>query len=256
MPIRVLIVDDEPLARGKLRALLAKEADIEIAGEAGDGVSAIKTIVDQKPDLVFLDVQMPELDGFGVLEAIPQAQRPAIVFVTAYNQFALKAFEVHALDYLLKPFDRGRFQKSLQRARQLLASPPGDQKGIQQQLATLLASIKPSTPGPDRIAVKTGGRTLFVNTAEIDWVEAADNYVKLHLGSKEILMRETMAAIEQRLAGAGFVRISRSTIVHPRTVRELQPLFHGDQAVILKTGAQLTLSRTHREALEKLVGEG
>jgi len=253
VPIRVLIVDDEPLARGKLRALLAKEADVEIAGEAGDGRSAIKAVLEQKPDLVFLDVQMPELDGFGVLEAIPQTQRPAIVFVTAHNQFALKAFEVHALDYLLKPFDRGRFQKTLHRARQLLAAP-GDQKELQQQLSTLLASMKPSAPSPDRLAVKTSGRTLFVNTAEIDWVEAADNYVKLHLGAKEILMRETMAAIEQRLAGAGFVRISRSTIVHPRTVRELQPLFHGDQAVILKTGAQLTLSRTHREALEKLVG--
>jgi len=253
VPIRVLIVDDEPLARGKLRALLAKETDVEIVGEAGDGVFAVKAVLDHKPDLVFLDVQMPELDGFGVLAAIPQAQRPAIVFVTAHNQFALKAFEVHALDYLLKPFDRERFQRTLQRARQLL-STPGDQKQLQHQLSTLLASMKPSASSPDRLAVKTGGRTLFVNTAEIDWVEAADNYVKLHLGSKELLMRETMASIEQRLGRAGFVRISRSTIVHPRTVRELQPLFHGDQAVILKTGAQLTLSRTHRDALEKLVG--
>jgi two-component system LytT family response regulator len=255
VPIRVLIIDDEPLARGKLRALLAMEPDIEIVGEAGDGRSAIKAVFEQKPDLVFLDVQMPELGGFGVLEALPEKQRPAIVFVTAHNQFALKAFEVHALDYLLKPFDRGRFQKTLQRARHLLATP-GDQKELQQQLSTLLASMKPATAGPDRLAVKTGGRTLFVNTTEIDWVEAADNYVKLHLGSKEILMRETMASIEQRLARAGFVRISRSTIVHPRTVRELQPLFHGDQAVILKTGAQLTLSRTHRDALDKLVGGG
>lgn len=252
--MRVLIVDDEPLARGKLRALLAKEADTEVVGEAGDGRSAIEAVLEQKPDLVFLDVQMPELDGFEVLDALPAAQRPAIVFVTAHNQFALKAFEVHALDYLLKPFDRSRFQKTLQRARQLLATP-GDQKELQQQLSTLLASIKPSTPAPDRLAVKTGGRTLFVNTAEIDWVEAADNYVKLHLGAKEVLMRETMSSIDRRLALAGFVRISRSTIVHPRAVRELQPLFHGDQAVILKNGTQLTLSRTHREALEKLVGE-
>lgn len=253
MPIRVLIVDDEPLARGKMKSLLTKESDIETVGEIGDGRSAIRAVQELKPDLVFLDVQMPELDGFGVLEAIPPAQRPAIVFVTAHNQFALKAFEVHALDYLLKPFDRSRFQKTLQRARQLLATPD-DQNQLQQQLSTLLASMKPAAASPDRLAVKTGGRTLFVNTAEIDWVEAADNYVKLHLGSKEILMRETMASIEERLAGAGFVRISRSTIVHPRTVRELQPLFHGDQAVILKTGAQLTLSRTHRDALEKLVG--
>lgn len=252
MPIRVLIVDDEPLARGKLRALLAKETDIEIVGEVGDGRSAVNEVIEQKPDLVFLDVQMPELDGFEVLDALPKAQRPAIVFVTAYNQFALKAFDVHALDYLLKPFDRHRFQKSIQRARQLLATP-GDQKELQYQLTTLLASMKPSPTGPDRLAVKTGGRTLFINTAEVDWVEAADNYVKLHLGAKEILMRETMASIEQRLAGAGFVRISRSAIVHPRTVLELQPLFHGDQAVILKTGVQLTLSRTHRDAFEKLV---
>lgn len=253
MPVRVLIVDDEPLARGKLRALLKREPDIEIVGEVGDGRSAIKSVFEKKPDLVFLDVQMPELDGFGVLEALPEADRPAIVFVTAHNQFALKAFEVHALDYLLKPFDRGRFEKTLQRARQLLATPD-NQGALQQQLSTLLASMKSSGAGPDRLAVKTGGRTLFVNTAEIDWVEAADNYVKLHLGPKEILMRETLASIEQRLAGVGFVRISRSKIVHPRAVRELQPLFHGDQAVVLKTGAQLTLSRTHREALQKLVG--
>ena len=253
MPIRVLIIDDEPLARGKLRALLAKESDIEIVGEFGDGRSAIEAVIEQKPDLVFLDVQMPELDGFGVLAGIPPALRPAIVFVTAHNQFALKAFEVHALDYLLKPFDRARFRTTLQRARKLLGTPD-DQKELQQHLSTLLASIKPAAAGPARLSVKTGGRTLFVNTTEIDWVEAADNYVKLHLGARELLMRETMASVEKRLAGAGFVRISRSAIVHPRAVRELQPLFHGDQAVILKSGTQLTLSRTHRAALEQLLG--
>jgi two-component system LytT family response regulator len=253
MPLRVLIVDDEPLARGKMRSLLSKEPDIDIVGEAGDGRSALDAIADKSPDLVFLDVQMPELDGFGVLAQLPAEARPAVIFVTAHDQFALKAFEVHALDYLLKPFDRERLQKALDRARRQLAEPAG-QAGLQSQLAALLAGIKPApAAAPDRLAIKSSGRILFVNTADIDWVEAADNYVKLHVGKIEHLMRETLGAIEQRLAGAGFVRISRSLIVHPRAVRELQPLFHGDQAVILKDGTRLTMSRTHREALDKLV---
>lgn len=257
MPMRVLIVDDEPLARGKLKSLLAKEPDVEVVGEASDGRSALDAIASLSPDLVFLDVQMPELDGFGVLAELPADARPAVVFVTAHDQFALKAFEVHALDYLLKPFDRERLVMALNRARQQLAAPTG-QAELQNQLSALLAGMKPParTAAPDRIAVKTSGRILFVNTTEIDWVEAADNYVKLHLGKVEHLMRETLSSIEQRLGGAGFVRISRSVIVHPRTVRELQPLFHGDQAVILKDGTRLTLSRTHRDALDKLVGGG
>jgi two-component system LytT family response regulator len=255
MSLRILIVDDEPLARGKMRNLLAKEADVEIVGEAADGRSALDAIAKLEPDLVFLDVQMPELDGFSVLAQLPADARPAVVFVTAHDQFALKAFEVHALDYLLKPFDRERLQKSLARARLQLAAPSGPTE-LQNQLTALLAGMKQpaATTAPDRIAVKSSGRILFVNTAEIDWVEAADNYVKLHAGKVEHLMRETLSSIEQRLGGAGFVRISRSVIVHPRVVRELQPLFHGDQAVILKDGARLTLSRTHRDALDKLVG--
>ena len=254
MPLRILIVDDEPLARGKLRSLLAKETDLEVVGEAKDGRSALDAIAKLTPDLVFLDVQMPELDGFGVLAQLPPDARPAVVFVTAHDQFALKAFEVHALDYLLKPFDRERLQKSLARARQQLAAPSGPTE-LQNQLSALLAGMKQPTAAtaPDRIAVKSSGRIFFVNTAEIDWVEAADNYVKLHAARAEHLMRETLSSIEQRLAGAGFVRISRSVIVHPRVVRELQPLFHGDQAVLLKDGTRLTLSRTHRDALDKLV---
>jgi two-component system LytT family response regulator len=157
---------------------------------------------------------------------------------------------------LLKPFDRERLHKALERARQHIGAPAG-QSAFQEQISALLAGMKPATPAaPDRIAVKSSGRILFVNTADIDWVEAADNYVKLHTGKSGHLMRETMATVEKRLAGAGFVRISRSAIVHPRVVRELQPLFHGDQSVLLKDGTRLTLSRTHREALEKLVGSG
>jgi len=255
MALRVLIVDDEPLARGRLRSLLLTEPDLEIVGEAGDGHSALQQIADQQPDLVFLDVQMPELDGFGVLGELPADARPAVIFVTAHDQFALKAFEVHALDYLLKPFDRERLQKALHRARQQLAVPTGP-AALQHQLSALLAGMNrpPAATSPDRLAVKASGRITFVNTADIDWVEAADNYVKLHAGKAEHLMRETMGAMEQRLTGAGFVRISRSLIVHPKAVRELQPLFHGDQAVILKDGTRLTMSRTHREALDKLVG--
>lgn len=254
MPLRVLIVDDEPLARGKLRGLLLKEPDIEIVGEAGDGRGALEQIAAHQPDLVFLDVQMPELDGFGVMSELPADARPAVIFVTAHDQFALKAFEIHALDYLLKPFDRERLQKSLGRARQQLAAPAAGAE-LQNQLSALLAGLnRPAPAAPDRLAIKSSGRIIFVNTADIEWVEAADNYVKLHVGKIEHLMRETMGAIEQRLAAAGFVRISRSLIVHPRAVRELQPLFHGDQAVILRDGTRLTMSRTHREALDKLVG--
>lgn len=251
MPIRTLIVDDEPLARGRMRRLLEKEEDVEIVGEAADGRSAVEAIREHAPALVFLDVQMPELDGFGVLKELDREEWPCVVFVTAHDQFALRAFEVHALDYLLKPFDTDRFRQTLQRARE--AVEKRNAAPAQTQLAELLAGLTALNPtNSDRIAVKSSGRIVLVKVPDIDWVESADNYVKLHVGKTEHLHRETLTAMEARLNARDFVRISRSCLVNVERIRELQPLFHGDYAVILHDGTRLTLSRSHRAKLDLL----
>jgi two-component system, LytTR family, response regulator len=248
MKVRTIVVDDEPLARERLLKLLRAEADIEIAGEASNGRDAVELIRAAKPALVFLDVQMPELDGFGVLAELSDEERPAVVFVTAFDKFALKAFDVHAVDYLLKPFDKERFQTALRRALDhLVRSQP---KQIHDQLSALLNELRPAQQS-DRIAVKGEGRVVFLKTSDIDWVEAADNYVSLHVGKESHLLRETMTSIEARLPKA-FLRISRSTIVNTERIKELQPLFHGEYAVILRDGTKLTLSRSHRDKLQQL----
>ena len=253
MNIRTLIVDDEPLARERLRKLLEAEPEIEIVGECGDGVQAIETIAVQSPDLVFLDIQMPEVDGFGVLEAVRGEKAPEIIFVTAYSQHALRAFEFHALDYLLKPFDRDRFRTALDRARKRLAhARSGD---LNQKLTALLAEMRPEPRATDRLAIKSGGKVVFVRTADVDWVEAADNYVNLHVGNESHMLRETMAAIEARLDPKRFMRISRSAMINLERVKELQPMFHGDYAVILRNGVRLSLSRGYREKLQQLLGK-
>ena len=252
--VRTLIVDDEPLARERIRHLLEEEADIEVVGECEDGVVALATISEQDPDLVFLDVQMPELDGFGLLGQLDPGRLPAIIFVTAHDQFALRAFEVHAIDYLLKPFDVERFQAALGRARQWLAKRGNE--NVDSRLAALLTELRPAAPKlQDRIAVKAAGRVILVKADEIDWVEAADNYVNLHVGSASHLLRETMNSFEQRLPTDRFLRISRSTIVNLDRVRELQPLFHGEYAVILADGTRLSLSRGYRDRLSVLLGK-
>ena len=246
-------MDDETLGRERIRKLLSAESGIEIIGECGDGASAIQTILRDKPDLVFLDVQMPEADGFTVLQEVGIDQIPAVIFITAYDQFALKAFEVHAVDYLMKPFDKERFKVALQRAvERIQRRQAGD---LNQRLSTLLADVLPAHPprGPERIAVKSSGRLLFVKMEDIDWVEAADNYVNLHVGKEQHLHRETMAAIEAQLPAASFMRISRSTIVNLDRIKELQPLFHGEYAVILKSGTRLTLSRSYRDRVDRLM---
>ena len=253
--VRTLIVDDEPLARERVRQLLAEEADVEIVGEFEDGLTALEAIRKQGPDLVFLDVQMPELDGFGLLTQLDPTRLPAIIFVTAHDQFALRAFEVHALDYLLKPFDQERFRTALDHARAWLARRGSEE--LDTRLSSLLADLRgPATPKvPDRLAVKTGGRVILLKAEEIDWVEAADNYVSLHVGVASHLLRETMNSIEHRLPSHRFLRISRSTIVNLDRVRELQPLFHGEYAVILTDGTRLTLSRGYRDRLSVLLGK-
>jgi len=250
MKVRTMVVDDEPLARQRLIKLLRAEPGIDVVGEAKNGREALALIRELKPALAFLDVQMPELDGFGVIAELAASERPAVVFVTAYDKFALKAFDVHAVDYLLKPFDKERFQTALHRAlEQLTHKHP---ESMSEQLSALLGELRPAPAPSDRIAVKSDGRIVFVKMAELDWVEAADNYVSLHVGRESHLLRETMTHFEQRLPREKFIRISRSTIVNAERIKELQPLFHGEYAVILRDGTKLTLSRSHRDKLQQL----
>lgn len=255
--MRVVIADDEPLARERIEQLLAGRPGIQIAAVAGDGRAAVEAVRAHRPDLLFLDVQMPELDGFGVLAELGADVPPAVIFCTAYDQFALRAFEVHALDYLLKPFDEERFTQALERARRQLVRPAGgpDDHPLAARLAALLEAARPDAAArADRLAVKSEGRVVLVKLADIDWVEAADNYVNLHAGRESHLMRETMNRLEQRLDPARFVRISRSTIVNLDRIRELQPMFHGDYTVVLRDGTRLALSRNYRERLAHLLG--
>src|SRR5262245_42663014 len=249
--IRTLIVDDEPLARERLVDMLIGDKEVEIVGECGNGLTAIAAIDGYKPDLIFLDVQMPELDGFGVLEAIEET--PVIVFVTAYDQYALRAFEVHALDYLLKPFDRERFDKALQRAKNQIGRERAG--AMNRELAALLADLKSRPKALERLVIKAGGRVFFLRVDEIDWIEAAANYVRLHAGKEAHLLRETINGLAAKLDPDRFLRIHRSIIVNLERVKEMQPWFHGDYVVILQDGTQLTSSRNYREQLRKLLGK-
>jgi len=252
MKIRALLVDDEPLARERLRTLLRKEADFEIAGECGDGGKAVAAIEKLRPDVVFLDVQMPEADGFAVVEAVGAKAMPAVVFVTAYDKYALKAFDVHALDYLLKPFDRERFAATLSRVRARLA---GESAHLPRQLASLLRELRPAPKFLERLVIRSGGRVTFLRAEEIDWIGAAGNYLEIHAGKQTHFLRETMNGMESRLDPQRFLRIHRSTLVQVERVRELQSTFHGDYEVLLRDGTRLTLTRNYKEKLEKLLGQ-
>jgi two-component system LytT family response regulator len=248
--IRTLVVDDEELARERLRTLLEEEPEIDLIGECSNGREAVETIRRESPDLVLLDIQMPELDGFGVLAALEESELPLVVFVTAHDKFALKAFEVHAVDYLLKPFDRARFQQALQRALDRLRRH--ETELLNERLMALLADVRPPPKYADRLAIKAEGRVSFLKTDDIDWIEAADNYVNIHAGNESYLLRETMTSLEDKLSPQKFLRISRSAIVQVDRIKELQPLFHGEYAVILRNGTRLTLSRSYREKLQQL----
>ena len=252
--IRTVIVDDEPLARERMRTLLDTEEDVEIVGEAKDGVEAVETILGQSPDLVFLDVQMPKLDGFEVIQTVGAERMPPVVFVTAYDQHALRAFEVQALDYLLKPFDRDRFRGTLRRVRKQIDSlENGD---ISRRLIALVRDLKNDRPSKaERLVVKSGGRLFFLRADEIDWIEAAGNYVRLHVGTEAHLLRETMNSIESRLRPETFFRVHRSHIVNIERIKELQPWFNGEYVVILRNGTKLTLSRGYREKLQERLGK-
>ncbi|MDX1530996.1 MAG: LytTR family DNA-binding domain-containing protein [Rhodothermales bacterium] len=269
-PLRVLVVDDEPHARNRLLKLLRQHDGFETVGECGNGQEALEAIRADRPDLVLLDIQMPEMGGLDLIEAIEDeadddAPTPAVIFVTAYDQHALRAFDLHAVDYLLKPFDDERFEQALARARARL------QEGLDQRLLNLLRRIEATreevggdlveaepaseaTP-TDRIAIRAGDRIHVVKVEEIDWIEGAGVYARLHVGDKAHLLRETLTNLAQGLDPARFVRIHRSTIVNRERVRELRSYFHGEYIVVLEDGTQLKLSRTYRDALERLVGK-
>src|SRR5436190_1111054 len=251
MKIRVLIVDDEPPARELIATLLRDEPDVEIVGECANGRKAVTAIERLSPDLVFLDVRMPGLDGFGVLAELPVERWPLIVFVTAYDEHAVRAFDVHALDYLLKPFEYDRLRQALQRAREKLSQRDGPSE--QSRMLSLLESLQNRAQSWDRIVVRETGRVTFLKPDEIDWVEAEGNYVCLHFGAKSYLLRETMAETETRLAPKKFLRVSRSALVNLERIKEWQPLFHGDSVLILHDGTRLTVTRVYREEFDRLV---
>jgi len=249
---KVLIVDDEPLAREGVRLHLETEDDFVVAAECANGEEAVVAIHEENPDVVFLDVQMPGLDGFGVIQTLAGQPLPQIVFVTAYDEFALRAFDAHALDYLLKPFDAERFQKALQRVRTQLR---GQRRGeIEGHIVSLLEELRQKPRFLERLVVRSGGKILILRIADIDWIEAAANYVKLHVGGRVYLLRETMTHLERSLDPDRFVRIHRSTIVQIDRIKLLEPLFQGDYLVILQDGARLPTSRTYRENLQELLG--
>jgi two-component system, LytTR family, response regulator len=245
--VRVLVVDDEAVARRRIRRLLAGEPDVTIVGECGDGASALAAINNDRPDIVFLDVQMPELDGFEVVRAAASAAPPGVVFVTAFDRYALRAFDVHAIDYLLKPFTRERFRLALSRARERVGRRDADGK-----MAALLDYVRATRQYPARVAVRSADRFLVVEWRDVDWVEAADNYVKLHVGAKTHFLRETLATIEKQLDPARFARIHRSVIVQLDRVAELHPASHGDFDVVLRGGTRLSLTRTWRDRVQRL----
>ena len=250
MKIRTLIVDDEPLARQGIRSFLAAEPDVEVVGDCADGAEAVKLIGQLRPALVFLDVQMPRLNGFKVLEALPPEQLPVVIFMTAHDEHAIRAFEVSAVDYLLKPCKPARFKKALQRAREQLQAKTGS--GADSRLTALMATLQSNASGGPRILVKSPDRILFLQAAEVDHIEAAGNYLVLHTAKERHIVRETMTQMEARLASAGFMRINRSTIVNLDRIRELQPMAAGEFCVILKSGARVNMTCSLTELQERM----
>ena len=245
MTIRAVIVDDESLARKNVKRFLATEPDISVIGECGGGGEAINVIQELSPDLLFLDIQMPGIDGFEVLHAIRESKMPIIIFVTAYDQHALKAFEIHALDYLLKPLKQERFKKSIERVRTQMAM--GDSREITPGLKALIGKIETDQNHVSRFMIKSSNRVVLVKTGEIDWIESAANYALLHVGDKNYVVRETMQALETKLSPKSFQRISRSAIVNLERIKELQPMGKGQYVIILTNGMRLTMSRGIRD---------
>lgn len=250
MKIRALIVDDEALARGRIKKLASQEPELDIIGECANGPDAIEFIKAQSPDLLFLDVQMPEVSGLDVVRAIPPEKPPAVIFVTAHDQHAIEAFEVHALDYLLKPVTRGRFHQAVRRAVQQLQS--SDFAGMNQQVLDLLKATPTATTYLQRFAVKTDDRTIFIKVEDVEYLESAANYVVLSVRGGNHVLRETLTHLESRLPPKLFVRISRSVIINLGCVKELQPGMQGDHVVVLNSNKQLTMTRGLKEVQERL----
>ena len=251
MSIRVLLSDDETLARERLRSLLEEEPELEIVAECGDGKSAISTIRRERPDLVFLDIQMPEVDGFGVVQELLD-DMPLTIFVTAYDRYAMKAFEVHALDYLLKPVGGDRLKQAVERARRQLQHPPDGT--FQRRVLELLADMDARQQAPERIVIKADGEIVCLRPNEIDWAESAGNYVCLHVGGATHILRETITALESRLGARQFMRVHRSTLVNVDRIKTLKPSLYGDYSILLRDGTKLTLSRGFRESVLRRLG--
>ena len=251
MKIRTLIVDDERPARQLILTLLRTEPDIEVIGECANGSEAVEVIRKSSPDLVFLDIQMPGLDGFGVVAALADQPLPLLVFVTAYDKHAVRAFELHALDYLLKPFEYDRLHESVQRARLRLQKDSSEP--YRDRVLGLLEDLYIKSQSWERLAIRESGRVIFVRPDEIDWIDAQGNYLRLHVGKVSYLLRETMGTAEARLAPKKFLRVNRSTLVNLERIKEWQPLFHGDSVIILNDSTRLTVSRLYREKFDRLV---
>lgn len=249
--IRVLIVDDEPHARRGLRALLAQQPDITVVDEVGNGDDAVQAIKRHKPDIVLLDVEMPGMNGLNVVEAIGPEKMPAVIFVTAFDQYAVAAFEANAIDYLLKPFSDDRFNAALARARRNLAREGDDQ--LADRLKHLLRTLSGQQAGMTRFTVRSGDVMTVHRAEDIDWIEADEYYAKLHIGDQVHLIRETMRALEEQLPADKFLRIHRSTIVNLDRVSSLVPMFQGDFTVVLRDGTHLRMSRRRREALSEVL---
>jgi len=255
-PLRVLVVDDEPLARNGVAELAGRDPELVVVGQCGDGAGALAAIRSLRPDLVLLDVQLPELDGFELLRRLEPGERPAVVFITAYDHFAVRAFDVHAIDYLVKPFDDTRFAEAVTRAKSAIRDARGGR--LNERLSDLLEHLAGAPPADGwltRIVVKTGGRVVLVRVDEIDWIEAADYCVKLHVQDKVHVLRESLQALETRLDPARFFRVHRSAIVNLDRVTELPPFFKGEHVVLLRDGTRLKLSRGRRGQLESRLGQ-
>ena len=253
-PIRMLVVDDEPLARAGVRSLLANDDEIEVIGECGDGAEAVVAIMDLQPDAVLLDIKMPELSGLDVVRTIGVEQMPLVVFITAYDEHALRAFELHAMDYLLKPFDDERFVQTIERVKREFRTRAAAQ--LSEKLLNVLQETQPrSGRYLSRIVVRADGRTLLLRATDVDWIEAADYYARIHSGGKSHLLRETMNDLETRLDPDVFFRVHRSAIVNLEKVKEIQPYTRGEHVVIMNNGAKVRLSRGRREKLEERLGQ-
>jgi two-component system LytT family response regulator len=250
MPYRVLLVDDEPLAREGLRMLLTCDPEVSAVYEARNGQEAVEAIRTEQPDLVFLDIQMPEMDGFGVARTVGSERMPAVVFITAHDEYAIQAFEINAIDYLLKPITEARFEQALARAKSRLQSRPADESS--RQILSLLETIALPRHSLKRLAVRSVGKTIFVDVADIDWMEAAENYVQIHAGRAEHLLHVTMTTLEKSLDPQVFLRIHRSVIVNVRRIKEMEPAFHGEYVITLQSGVRLQSGRLYSEQVKAL----